>query len=143
MERSKEMVHQTQRKLIALDTDRAALIEIVRIARSWYEVLSTCDPRRAKSWFTEFSDIAVFVTDHASQLFEGENILEYARTRFPDVRRVVLTSYADLSQLIHGLHNGAIQKLVQKPINRNELTAAIVPYEAQAAGFTMPISKAG
>jgi DNA-binding NtrC family response regulator len=137
------MVHQTQRKLIALDTDRAALVEVMRIARSWYEVLSTCDPRRAKSWLSEFTDIAVFVTDHASQHFEGENILEYARTRFPDVRRIVLTSYGDLSQLIHGLHNGAIQKLVQKPINRSELTAAIVPYEAQAAGFAMPISKAG
>jgi len=117
----------SRRKLIVLETDRPALSEVLAIARSWYDVLSTGEPRQAKAWLNAHTDIAVFVTDHSSQLFEGKSLLEQVKTQLPDVRRVVLTSYSDLSTLIEGLHNGAIQKLVQKPIDRNELSAAIIP----------------
>ena|SRR5580658_6821125 len=141
------MIQRTRRKLIVLETDRPALMEVMGVARSWYEVLSTGDPRQAKAWLSENTDeIAVFVTDHAAQQFEGKSLLEHIRTQLPDVRRVVLTAYSDLSMLIQGLHNGAIQKLVQKPIDRNELAAAIVPIEVQVAGLSLPnrpITKAG
>jgi len=140
------MVHRIPSKLIALDTNRPALMEIARIARPWYEVLSTVDPRQAMAWLSEHADIRVFVTDHATQQFEGKSLLEYVRTQFPEIRRIVLTSYSDLSLLIPGLHNGVIQKLVQKPIDRNELLAAIAPFEALAGGLVLParpISKAG
>jgi DNA-binding NtrC family response regulator len=142
------MLPRTQSKLVALDSNRTTLMEVVKIARSWYEVLSTTDPLQAKVWLKEQTDIAVFVTDHATQQCDGKSILEYARAEFSDIRRVVLTSYSDLSLLIQGLHNGAIQKLVQKPIDRNELMAAIVPFAAQAGGggmmmLTRPIYKAG
>ena len=135
-----------RRKLIALDSDRPALMEVARIARSWYDVLSTVDARQAKSWLDDYSDVAVFITDHAAQQFGKISLLEHARLKFPQVTRVVITSYSDLSTLIQGLHAGTIQKLVQKPIDRNELAAAIVPFEAHAHAAVMqarPISKAG
>ncbi len=142
------MLSRTQSKLVALDADRNSLMEVARLARSWYEVLPTSDPVQAKKWLTEKTDIAVFVTDHAIQQCGDNSILEYVRLELPDIRRVVLTSYSDLSLLIQGLHDGAIQKLVQKPIDRNELTAAIAPFAAQAGAGGMimparPISKAG
>src|SRR5580692_9611758 len=129
------MTPRSRRKLIVLETDRPALSEVLAIARSWYDVLATSEPRQAKAWLGTYADeIAVFITDHSSQFFEGKSLLEQVKTQLPDVRRIVLTSYSDLSMLIEGLHNGAIQKLVQKPINRNELAAAIVPIEAMVAG---------
>jgi len=140
------MVHRTQSKLIALDANRQALAEVARIARPWYDVLSTGNPRQAKTWLNEQTDIAVFVTDLETQKFEGTSLLEDVQTQFPGVRRIVLTSYSDLGLLIQGLHNGAIQKLVEKPIDGTELMAAIVPFEAQAGVLWMPtrlVSDAG
>ena len=140
------MVQSIRRKLIVLDADQPVRTEVERIARSWYDVLSTAEPRQAKAWLTAHADIAVFVTDHTAQQFEGKSLLEQTKTEFPDIRRVVLTSYSDLSMLVHGLHNGAIQKLVQKPIDRNELAGAIVPIEAVVNGMALanrPIAKAG
>jgi DNA-binding NtrC family response regulator len=136
----------SRRKLIVLETDRPALSEVLAIARSWYDVLSTSEPRQAKAWLSAHADIAVFVTDHSAQIFEGKSLLEQVKTQLPDVRRVVLTSYSDLSTLIEGLHNGAIQKLVQKPIDRNELAAAIAPIEALVAATPLsnrPVAKVG
>ncbi len=37
-----------------------------------------------------------------------------------------MTSYADLSVVVEGLHDGSIQKLVQKPIDTQEFLAAIM-----------------
>jgi thioredoxin reductase (NADPH) len=141
------MTPRSRRKLIVLETDRPALSEVTAVARSWYDVLSTAEPRQAKAWLSaNTDDIAVFITDHSAQFYEGKSLLEQVKTQFPEVRRVVLTSYSDLSTLIEGLHNGAIQKLVQKPIDRNELAAAIVPIEAVVSGMALanrPIAKAG
>jgi DNA-binding NtrC family response regulator len=136
----------SRRKLIVLETDRPALSEVLAIARSWYDVFPTSEPRQAEAWLKAHPDIAVFVTDHSAQFIEGKSLLEQVKTHLPDVRRVVLTSYSDLGTLIQGLHNGAIQKLVQKPIDRNELAAAIVPTEALVAAAALsnrPTAKVG
>jgi len=63
------------------------------------------------------------------------------RAGYPDVRRIVMTSYLELGRIIQGLHNGTIQKLVQKPIDPVELQRAILPFEAQAAGAPAVVQK--
>lgn len=128
MERSK-----IKKKLIVLDGDRKSLHDICSMARLWYEVLPAADPRTALGWLQTDPNVSVFVTEHVDQSFDGMSLLEKVRTMHPTVRRILMTTYSDLARLVEGLHNGAIQKLVQKPIDRNEFMAAIAPSETQAA----------
>jgi DNA-binding NtrC family response regulator len=101
----------------------------------WYEVLATSDPRRALGWLQHEVTISVFVTEHVDQAFDGMSLLEIIRTQDPEIQRIVLTTYSDLARLIDGLHSGAIQKLVKKPINRHEFLTAIAPSAARAAAM--------
>ena len=57
----------------------------------------------------------------------GFALLKSARETRPDVRRIVLTQYGDLTGIIGGLHSGVIQHLVQLPIRDIELLSAVCP----------------
>jgi DNA-binding NtrC family response regulator len=127
------MTSQMKPKLLAIDTNRKTLLEISQTAAQWYEVVTTNDPKYALTLLNAKADFAVLICEHITGNFEGVSFLDCVRNCSPDTRRVVLSSYGDLSPLIHGLHTGAIQKLIQKPIVKSELLAAIVPSDVQAA----------
>jgi FixJ family two-component response regulator len=75
--------------------------------------------------------IGAIITEQVMRSGDGVQLLETVRTLRPQVRRIVLTTYTDLAAIIHGLHSGAIQALVQKPIVDSELLAAVCPELAQ------------
>jgi DNA-binding NtrC family response regulator len=121
-----------KRKCIVVGADKNTLHHIKEAARHWYEVLDTTDPEQSMKLLESHSDVSVFISQHEGERFDCVGLLERVRTAYPDIRRIVMTSYLELGQIIRGLHNGTIQKLVQKPINAPELQRAIVPFEAQA-----------
>src|SRR5215472_4038249 len=123
-------------RLIALDTDRRTLHDVCELAKVWYEVLPTYDPRQAMAWLQNESTVSIFVTAQVDATFDGMSLLDKVRTICPDVRRIVMTDFCDLGRIVGGLHNGVTQKLVQKPLQRHEFLAAIAPTEAQLAQLT-------
>ncbi len=128
------MQHSSHRKkLVSLDIDRGVLAQIAKLAANWFDVLGTVDVRQAQHWLEQHDDVAVFVTDHATQRASGCDLLKLAQSQFPEVRRIVMTSFAELSVIVEGLHTGAIQKLIQKPIDRQEFLAAIAPVHMLAS----------
>jgi len=124
-----------KRKLVVLDADRRTLHDVCDVAKQWYDVLPTHDVRMAMAWLQNDRDVSVFVTEQVDHAFEGSSLLEKVRTLHPKVRRIVLTNYSDLSRLIEGLHNGAIERLVRKPIDRQEFLAAIAPSDGHIAAI--------
>ena len=127
-----------KRKLVVLDADRRTLHDVCDVAKLWYDVMPTHDVRTAMAWLQNDPDVSVFVTEQVDHAFEGSSLLEKVRTLHPKVRRIVLTNYSDLSRIIEGLHNGAIERLVRKPIDRQEFLAAIAPNDGYAATITSP-----
>ncbi len=122
-----------RKKLLVLDFDSKTLLDVTALAKQWYDVLTTREPEMALSWLSDQTSISVLVTENITGTFKGLNFLDRVRVVSPDTRRVVATAFTDLAMLVEGLHSGAIQKLVQKPILRNELLAAIAP-EALTSG---------
>jgi DNA-binding NtrC family response regulator len=122
-----------KRKLVVLDADRRTLHDVCEAAKAWYEVLPTHDVRQAMLWLQNAGDVSVFVTEQVDAHFEGSSLLEKVRTLYPDVRRIVMTNFSDLGRIVQGLHSGSIQKVVQKPIDRQEFLMAIAPTEVHAA----------
>jgi DNA-binding NtrC family response regulator len=121
-----------KRKMVVLDGDRTTLHDVCAVAKVWYDVLPASDPRKALAWLRNEPGVSIFVTEHVDQSFDGMSLLEKVRTMHPDIQRIVMTTYSDLARLIVGLHSGAIQKLVQKPIDRVEFLTAVAPTEAHA-----------
>ncbi len=115
--------------LLALDGDQTILRAIAQIAAPYYETLTTGDPRRLLGWLEAYDDVAAIITEHVLETAIGVTLLESARNMRPRVRRVLMTTYHDLSAIIDGIHSGAIERLVPKPFNANELLGAILPEE--------------
>jgi ActR/RegA family two-component response regulator len=112
-------------KLIALDGDLSVLRELVAVAGPHFQVTTCRDVIRALGLVQSDRDVRVLVTEHVMHAATGTSVLEQVRAIRPDVRRVMLTSYADLAAIVLGLHSGAIQHLARKPIDPRELLGAI------------------
>jgi DNA-binding NtrC family response regulator len=121
----RQAIIRTRPKLVALDSDLASLHAVADAAEPWFDVLETRDARKALAWLQQHAAVRVIVTEHVMDTAAGVSILETVRTLRPDVRRVMLTGHADLSGIIHGLHTGAIDRLVHKPFTRDELLSAV------------------
>jgi DNA-binding NtrC family response regulator len=132
------MEQRMKRKCIVVGADKNTLHQVKEAARQWYDVIDTLDPEHSVKMLESHSDVSVFITQHDADHFDCIAVLEQVRVSHPDIHRVVMTNYQDLSRIIQGLHNGTIQKLVQKPINTLELQRAIIPFAAQAAALQTP-----
>jgi DNA-binding NtrC family response regulator len=124
----------TKPRLLALDGDDTVLRVVAELGCAYYTVHATRSARTLLAWLNTYEDVAVVVTEHVLAAAAGVALLETARTMRPAARRVLITTYHDLASIVHGLHSGAIQKLVQKPFGRQELLAAILPEGLTLAG---------
>ncbi len=116
----------TQRyKLIALDSDEKTLREIAETVSPNFETIRVRNPQLALNLCEDEPLVRVLVTEHVVHPQTGQSLLEVVRLRYPSIRRVMLTTYADLAVIVAGLHTGAFQYLAHKPIQRGELLAAV------------------
>ena len=120
-------------RLLALDGDDAVLRVVSEFGCAYYTVHATRSARTLLAWMNTYEDVAVVLTEHVLAAAAGVALLETARTMRPGARRVLMTTYHDLASIVHGLHSGAIQKLIQKPFTPKELLAAILPEGLSAA----------
>ena len=123
-------------KLIALDHDLNVLRDIAQALCPWFEVLRFREPLSAMALIETDPGIGAIVTEQVLPQASGVSLLETVRTRRPEVRRVLLSSYGDLASIIGGLHSGAIQAMVNKPFRREELLSAVAPQAAAARALS-------
>ncbi|HEY7089085.1 MAG TPA: response regulator [Tepidisphaeraceae bacterium] len=72
----------------------------------------------------EVPPVAVLV-DHSFPHGSAIEALESVRQAHPSVRRILITDHCDLGLIIRGLHTGAVERIVYKPIHPPELLLAI------------------
>src|SRR5438046_196169 len=117
----------TNQKLLIISGDVSTRRQIADLAEQWFTIHSTPDAQQALSFVASDASVAVVVADHSSGRTSGVAILERVRTIRDDVRRVLIAETDDFASLIVGLHSGAIEQLVHKPINSQALFQAIQP----------------
>ena len=113
--------------LIALDNDDDVLSQIARVFGGTFVVILVRNPRRALALLHLDPTVQAIVSEQVMRSADGVDLLDAARGIRPDVRRVLLTTYTDLAAIVGGLHSGAVQCLVQKPVSDDELFAAVCP----------------
>jgi DNA-binding response OmpR family regulator len=112
-------------KLLAVDADMNTLRTIAEIAAPHYETIRVRDAGVALTICDEDPDVRVIVAEHRPMNGTDSTLLDLVRARKPHVKRIMLTTFADLSVIVHGLHTGSIQHIVHKPVSRVELLAAV------------------
>jgi ActR/RegA family two-component response regulator len=107
--------------LVAVEDDPGILREIARSLENRFNVLATSDWAQALAWLQKDAKVKLLMVGQALRAGPGINLLESAMQIRPDVRRILITKYAELSSLIQGLHDGTIHRTVGTATLHKEL----------------------
>ena len=110
-----------------LDSDQETLQAIVEVAKPYFQVIQTSDPQWAMAWLGQYRDVTVFLVDEDLQQNNGSQLLLRSQAMRPEVLRVLMSRSVDDPRVVQSLQRGIAQTLLEKPMSREALLAAIVP----------------
>lgn len=120
-------------RLAILCTELATIRSIADAIASHYQTQWARDAASLWKVLAEEREPAIAVIiDNAVAGIGAVELLGKIRKDWPYVRRILLSDYCDLSLIVQGLHTGAVERIVYKPVYDMELMAAITPANATA-----------
>ena len=69
----------------------------------------------------ETEHVGVLVTDQRMPGMSGNQLLEAAKQRYPNVVRICITAYSDLDPILRAVNQGLVARYLVKPWQRDEL----------------------
>jgi DNA-binding NtrC family response regulator len=113
-------------KIIAVETQATLLRDLETQLTPFHQVIGTVFLERALPLLRAERD-AVAILVSTSKGADVLSVLEAARQERHHVLRVLITAFEDLTLVVEGLHSGAVQRVVSRPIAYEELLGAIRP----------------
>ena len=109
--------------LLAVDDDTSVLEAVVQDLRrqygNTYRVMRAASGQAALDTLTQLQSreepVALIVSDQRMPGMTGVELLEQARTVYPNARRVLLTAYADTAAAIRAINSARIHYYLTKP----------------------------
>lgn len=116
-----------KQKLAVLCNELATIRQIAGTVRQFFELVWIRDASGLHSALKEQSgqELAAVMIDNSSAHVNAIQLLQLVREQCPQAKRILLSDYCDLAIIVQGLHSGAVQQIVYKPIYAPELLAAI------------------
>ena len=111
--------------VVCVDDEPAILAALRRVLRDEpYRVLTTERPDEAMDWIlAENADLVI--ADQRMPGLTGLQLLELVQACSPSTFRVLLSGQSDLSGILETTKLAAIQKLIRKPWDSDELKAGL------------------
>lgn len=69
--------------------------------------------------------VHVLITDQRMPGTSGSEVLRWVRDRYPAVRRMLVTAYADLQAIVDALNQGGVCYYIQKPWDEESVRRAV------------------
>jgi response regulator RpfG family c-di-GMP phosphodiesterase len=111
--------------LLFVDDESSILSSLKRLFRPHgYKVLTAGGGAEGLA-VLEKENIDLVVSDMRMPEMDGAHFLEQVRNRWPQVVRILLTGYADVSSTIAAINRGEIYRYVAKPWDDNEIVLTI------------------
>lgn len=120
-EPSPEPTQQGKVRVLVVDDEPMNLELLERSLRRKYEVISAESGEQALVLLRNTPDIAVILSDYRMPSMSGAEMLADAMTTHPQVKRVVITGYADADSVISAINKGHIHYLIKKPWKHQQL----------------------
>lgn len=115
----------TPATLLLVDDEASILSSLRRLLRpAGYRIL-TAESGRAGLDILEHEVVDLVISDMRMPEMDGAKFLEQVRSRWPEVTRLLLTGYADVTSTIEAINRGEIYRYISKPWDDNELTLII------------------
>lgn len=116
---------ESEANILILDDEELVIHGLNRTLKTHgYHALTTTKPEKAMDIMMNHN-IGVFICDQRMPEMMGNDVLQYAKTHFPDMVRILLTGYSDLNSTISAINNGLIFRYIAKPWKDSEIIDAI------------------
>ena len=112
------------RSILYVDDEAMALKYFERLVSPLAPVLTALSVAEGKAVLEQRGDeIAVLVSDQRMPGARGNELLRYARERYPAVVRMLTTGYSELGEAIEAINSGEIYRYITKPWDLESLHA--------------------
>jgi two-component system NtrC family sensor kinase len=111
-------------KVLFVDDDNDNLLVCQALCAGDFEVL-TASSGAAALELMRSHEVAIIVSDHRMPQMSGVELLERARSEFPDTVRVLVTAYSDAHAAVDAINRGRVSRFLRKPWQPNELAAIL------------------
>lgn len=94
-------------------------------AGNHFDLTWTRDTRGMENLISQQPAPIAVIVDNAVPQVNAIETLQTVRQLAPQARRILLSDHCDLAIIVHGLHTGAVERIVYRPIYVPELFNAI------------------
>ncbi len=111
-------------KIIVIEPDPRSLKELETKLSENYQVIATHRTEAALTMLrAEPEAKAIVVATYKG--FDVLGLFEAVRHDHPQVLRILITAFEDLSQIVEGLHRGVIHRVLSKPLEYADLLGTV------------------
>ena len=112
-------------RILIVDSERGVLTGLAGRLADRFAIMAVSSASEALALLERQPDIAVVIADLQLGRPSSIDLLAEARSRWPDVRRIILTGNADLETAIAAVNDGNVFRFLTKPIDTAQLVAAL------------------
>lgn len=111
-------------KILFVDDDEGNLLVCEAHCSPEFDVLTAQGAEDALKLLAR-EEVGVVVADQRMPGISGVELLEKVRDEYPDVVRILITAYSDLSAAIGAINRGQVRRYLRKPWQPEELVAEL------------------
>jgi DNA-binding NtrC family response regulator len=111
-------------KIMIVDDEPANLRTLERLFRSDYQVVTAPSGAEALA-LLEHHDVALLISDQRMPAMTGIELMMKTVGIRPQMVKILLTGYTDVSALIEALNSGLVYRYLTKPWNNDELRLTV------------------
>jgi len=120
-----ELASNTTATLLLVDDEPNILAALKRqFLQLGYKVLTAESGAEALA-LLEKETVDLLISDMRMPQMTGADVLEQVRSKWPDVVRILLTGYSDLTSTIAAINRGEIYRYISKPWNDDEIVLVV------------------
>ncbi len=118
-------MQQANATLLIVDDESNILSSLRRLFRpTGYRIITASSAAEGLE-ILESEAVDLIISDMRMPEMDGAQFLAIAAKKWPDVIRILLTGYADLSSAIQAINEGSIYKYISKPWEENDLKTSV------------------
>lgn len=115
-----------QIRILCVDDEKNVLNAMQRsFLDEGYEILTASSGEEGLSVLRRSPPVQVVISDYKMPEMSGVEFLREVRRHWPDISRIVLTAYSDITIVIASINEGQVHHFLLKPWTANDLKTAI------------------
>lgn len=107
--------------VLLVDDEPSILSSLRRLLRPHGYTILTAESGAAGLAQLAENNVDLVISDMRMPEMDGARFLEHVRAQWPDITRILLTGYADITSTINAINQGEIYRYIAKPWNDDDI----------------------